>query len=210
LKKDLIKKLKEGFKIENYEIKAERVLKGRFKEERNLSLTLRYDKNMLNLLKMKVFLGRPPFYKPWVEIFNIQSKIEMGNHYLEYYESKIEMAILEFLSEYLEHGDKLFVEYTNDEKTLKELRLGVPPVLTRLGFKLFNLGFIWLKDWYYPEGFMEGGPKIEAEKLELNIEINKQLNSILKDIANFKYETKNKELLYRIDSIFKYIENNLH
>jgi len=57
---------------------------------------------------------------------------------------------------------------------------------------------------------MEGGPKIEAEKLELNIEINKQLNSILKDIANFKYETKNKELLYRIDSIFKYIENNLH
>ncbi|MGC8573266.1 MAG: DUF1122 family protein [Caldisphaera sp.] len=210
MKKDFINKLKEGFKIEDYEIRSGKISNGRFKEEKNLLLIFKYNKEEISLLKMKIFLGRPPYYKPWVEVFDIPNKIKVEGLYIDFYDSKMESKILEFLSENLEPGDKLFVEYTNDEKTLKELSLGIIPVLTRLGFKLFNLGFFWLKDWYYPEGFMEGGPKIQAEKVDSSTEINKQLNSIYNEIVSFKYKQINKELQYRIELILKYIEKNLH
>jgi hypothetical protein len=29
---------------------------------------------------------------------------------------------------------------------------------------LFRRGFTWFKDWYFPEGFMEGDQKLQAEK----------------------------------------------
>ncbi|MHA1209321.1 MAG: DUF1122 family protein [Candidatus Freyarchaeota archaeon] len=33
-----------------------------------------------------------------------------------------------------------------------------------LGYKLFQLGFTWFKDWYFAEGFWEGGVKLQGEK----------------------------------------------
>ena len=47
---------------------------------------------------------------------------------------------------------------------MKALELSVPPHLTRLGYLLLKNGFTWLKDWYFPEGFREGAPKLQGEK----------------------------------------------
>lgn len=58
----------------------------------------------------------------------------------------------------------MFVEYEWDHVTIRELEFGIPPALSRLGYKLLVRGFTWFKDWYYPEGFMEGGRKLQAEK----------------------------------------------
>ncbi len=56
------------------------------------------------------------------------------------------------------------MEYYEDRQTLRELKEGKPPEETRLGKKLKALGYRYLRDWYYPEGWMEGGYKLQAEK----------------------------------------------
>lgn len=40
----------------------------------------------------------------------------------------------------------------------------MPPPVSRLGYKLFKLGFTWFKDWYFAEGFWEGRQKLQGEK----------------------------------------------
>lgn len=42
------------------------------------------------------------------------------------------------------------------------LRRGFPPPLTPLGAALWRCGFRWFKDWYFPEGWLEGSMKLQA------------------------------------------------
>lgn len=69
------------------------------------------------------------------------------------------------------------------------LQSGFPPATTRLGFKLFENGFTWFKDWYFPEGFMEGGQKLQGEKTSDMESKNRQLIQILKEIKSFLEKT---------------------
>lgn len=48
--------------------------------------------------------------------------------------------------------------------TMRSLHVGIPPVLTPLGFLLFSAGFQFIKDWYLPEGGFEGPRKLWGEK----------------------------------------------
>ena len=104
--------------------------------------------------KALVFPGRPPFYRPWIELFDIDSSIY----------PVVEDTILDAAAAVLPPGSPLYVEYLWDAATARELEQGVHPALTRLGLRLLARGFTWFKDWYYPEGFLEGGPKLQAEK----------------------------------------------
>jgi hypothetical protein len=81
---------------------------------------------------------------------------------------------------------------------LENIELGVPPHLTRLGFILLENGFTWFKDWYYPEGFMGGNPKLQAEK-PINDEVKQ------KHLENLCIETT----LF-IDKVKIFIENNIY
>lgn len=110
------------------------------------------------------FSGRPPLYKKWIEIFSISPEIRFGKKVYRYIGSPQEEAYLKCISSLLGPGESLFIEYVSDKETLKSLDLGVPPHLTRLGYLLLKNGFTWLKNWYFPEGFMEGGPKLQGEK----------------------------------------------
>ncbi len=123
---------------------------------------------------MKVFCGRPP-YRGWVEIFNIEP-----NTFLQ-----VEDEIYRVVSESLKAGEPLYIEYYWDPETLKPLDMGAPPQTTRIGFKLLMEGFTWFKTWYYPEGFMEGNVKIQAEK-PLNEESKtRHLEETCKEVEEF-------------------------
>ena len=66
----------------------------------------------------------------------------------------------------------LSVAYEDDEheETLQGLKIGVPPVLTPLGFAGYLAGFIGgFKDWYIAEGGHEGPRKLQMNK-PLNLE----------------------------------------
>jgi hypothetical protein len=51
-----------------------------------------------------------------------------------------------------------------DDETERGLKRRFPPVVTPLGKALFDAGCTWFKDWYYPEGWMEGGMKLQGNK----------------------------------------------
>ena len=137
---------------------------GRFPEERNYEVYIGSGGNQHRLLVIKFFGGRQPFYRRWVEVFSTLPEVRLSNTVFRFANSNIERDLIRCLSDLLGPGERLFIEYLYDFETRKALELGTPPHLTRLGFILFENGFTWFKDWYYPEGFMEGGPKLQAEK----------------------------------------------
>lgn len=137
--------------------------KGRFREETNYELYLSSEAGV-RLLVVKCFAGRPPYYARWIEVFSVLPEIDLGGRKTLLAGSELETLLLDLLAKELEGGEALFVEYAHDPETSKLLKLGAPPAVTRLGFLLFQLGFTWFKDWYFPEGFMEGSPKLQCEK----------------------------------------------
>ncbi len=112
------------------------------------------------LLCMAIYPGQRPHYRPWIELFCIREKAAG----VSYFGSEVEDKLLEFLCATLGPGSRIFVEYYHDRETYCGLAMGIPPALTRQGYKLLNLGFTWFKDWYFAEGGHEGGQKLQAEK----------------------------------------------
>lgn len=133
---------------------------GRFLEETNYELWLSGSR----LMVVKCFNGRPPYYGRWIEIFAVLPEVSAEGRALGFAGSELERRILRLLASGLRGGEVIYVEYGYDRETETLLRRGVPPAVTRLGFFLLQLGFTHLKDWYYPEGFMEGGMKLQGEK----------------------------------------------
>ncbi len=125
-----------------------KVEEGRFVEEENITIG-KYGKR---LLFIKAFYGRKPYWKEWVELFHISP---------EFFGSPFEDDLYGILAK---HFRRIFVEYYEDAHTLRELKEGREPQNTRLGSKLKALGYRFFRDWYYPEGWMEGGYKLQAER----------------------------------------------
>jgi hypothetical protein len=89
------------------------------------------------------------------------------------------------LSSFLRSGEKIFIGYDTDQETSYGLTYGFPVAATRLGFVLFQHGFTWFKDWYFPEGGLEGGQKLQGEK-PLNLKSKHQhLHQIKKELSTF-------------------------
>ncbi len=161
--KSTIKSLKEGFKIEDYFVYTKKEIPGRFDEEINVDIYLKRGKIELKLLVAKIFFGRG-YYKPWVELFGISSELNFTNRQFQYFDSIVEDKILSLISEGLDPGENIYVEYEQDQETLYIQQYGIAMPISRLGYKLLKKGFTWFKDWYFPEGYMEGGRKLQGEK----------------------------------------------
>ncbi|SNZ14421.1 DUF1122 family protein [Hydrogenobacter hydrogenophilus] len=140
--------LTQGIKHEGKRLYLSKREGGRFVEEENLTLEI----DGKRLMFAKVFYGRKPYWKEWIELFHIEPS---------FFSSPFEDKLYELISE---HFGRIFVEYYEDKQTSLELQRGVPPEETRLGKKLIEHGYKHLKNWYFPEGWMEGGYKLQGEK----------------------------------------------
>jgi len=138
---DFKKELSQYFYLHKVEV-------GRFVEEENITLA----KDGKRLMYIKAFYGRKPYWKEWVELFHIDPS---------FFGSNFEDKLYQIVSKYFR---RVFVEYYEDKQTLEELKSGKPAEETRLGSKLKALGYKYFRDWYYPEGWMEGGYKLQAER----------------------------------------------
>lgn len=122
--------------------------RGRFVEEWNVDLYL----SGVYMCTVKLFLGRPPYYSPWAEVFNLGPVIK----------TPWEKTLYCILYRLLEPGNVAYVEYIDDVETYDALRRGTPPGETRLGKLLGDCGFHVVRDLYFPEGWLEGGVKLQA------------------------------------------------
>lgn len=138
---DFKKELSQYFYLHKVEV-------GRFVEEENITLA----KDGKRLMYIKAFYGRKPYWKEWLELFHIDPS---------FFGSNFEDKLYQIISKYFR---RVFVEYYEDKQTLEELKSGKPAEETRLGSKLKALGYKYFRDWYYPEGWMEGGYKLQAER----------------------------------------------
>lgn len=143
---------------------------GRFKGEYNII----YYNDKLIVLTLKVFCGRG-YYRGWVEVFNVDPE----------FFSIVEDEVYNVVSQALRPGEPLYIDYSWDTETIKLLDIGAPAQLTRIGLKLVERGFTWFKVWYYPEGFMEGNVKIQAEKPVNSMIYNMHRLELCKEIKEF-------------------------
>jgi len=185
MRRNIVENLRKGVSITDYMVFAKNIMRGRFREEVDLDVYLKKDGNETHLLYLKLFQGRRPHYKPWIELFGIERKILIGNNTIDYFGSHIENSLLQYVAQFVDPGENLFVDYYRDHDTRKQLELGVPAAVSRLGCKLYTLGFTWFKDWYFPEGFMEGEQKLQAERPLNKGEESRQKKVIYESIKLF-------------------------
>lgn len=162
---------------------------GRFPEEERLAIYLTAAEDTARVLDATVYHGWK-WYGPWAELTRIAARIDVGERDIAYYGSPIEDRILSLFADAIEPPGHLFVSYDGDGETARALNGGVPPPATRLGFKLFQRGFTWFKDWYYPEGWMEGGQKVQAEKPMDERYRRRHHRAIRRDIETFLEATR--------------------
>jgi hypothetical protein len=77
------------------------------------------------------------------------------------------------------------VTYEGDSETAKVLERDAPAAVSRLGYILFQHGATWFKDWYFPEGFMEGGRKLQGEKAITPEKKTRHLENISGELHGF-------------------------
>ena len=125
--------------------------RGRFPEE--IDALVRWAEDGPPVIRLKYFRGRRSAnVRPWIEASLAQDLDD---------ERRAELVAA--LAELLPPGGYLMVGYGDDE-TERELKRRFPPAVTPLGKALFDAGCTWFKDWYYPEGWMEGGMKLQGNK----------------------------------------------
>ena len=191
---DLLKKLKEGVKAGEFTIYCEAPKPGRFVEEFNLDLAVSKDGERTHLLHAKVFGGRG-HYREWVELFGMKREV-LG---ISYFGSDLEGKVIDLFS----FTGRIFVEYFEDKETTRELSMGVPPALSRLGFELAKRGYTWFKDWYFPEGLMEGGHKLQGEKANDPSRLKVHLDNIRRQVETFLERSKEEKLKEKVRDRFK-------
>ncbi|RUM28581.1 MAG: DUF1122 domain-containing protein [Aquifex sp.] len=192
---EILKTLEKGINSKEGKIKLLKVSQGRFKEEFNLDLSLEGKP----LLTLKIFLGRKPYWLPWVEVFGVNpnlSKLFFG--------SEAEKKLYKVLSE---HFGRVFIEYFEDKETAYELQKGVPPALSRLGFELLKLGYTYFRDWYIPEGLMEGGHKVQAEKPPNEEAKVRHLRVIKREFEEFLKMCDDKDLIEKVKGRYNFLRS---
>jgi len=153
----LIAILDKGIKVGKYLLKAEDIGTGRFIEERDLELFLINSNTRKHLMFIKAFPGRAPYYKGWIELFAFNPEIN-------FFRTPMEKKFLSIISDTIGPGESIFIEYAQDKQTKQMLYHSAKAEDTPLGKILLDLGFKWFKDWYFPEGALEGGQKLQAQK----------------------------------------------
>jgi len=111
------------------------------------------------IIEGRYFEGRGKWIRPWLEI-----EYRSHNDFDIELSRDSEIRLFEALSSILPPGGHLMVKYGELKDTARALTVNVPPPATPLGFLFWQAGFRWFKDWYFPEGWMEGGEKLQGNK----------------------------------------------
>lgn len=139
--------------------------------------------------------GKYPGYN-WIEIVNFSPRVSFGSdeESLDISKDGLFLQLMRHLADLIPPGGHMMVEYDSPEQqdTARSLALGIPPILTPLGYILFLAGCgSSFKDWHFAEGGSEGPRKLQG---------NKALNSKQAQINKERTTQKIKSFLARQSS----------
>lgn len=115
------------------------------------------------------FMGRGEHIKPWMEFrYDPLASFPAGGE-LDLEVAGLSGELLELLGSLVPPGGSLMVIYGAEPHPLARetdngLKRDFPPMVTPLGHYLWKAGFRWFKDWYFPEGWLEGAMKLQATR----------------------------------------------
>lgn len=126
------------------------------------------------------------FIKPW---------IELGYEFRKRHAYEELSEIFKAFFRILPPGGYVMVKYSSHREVARALAIGVPEAATELGYALLKAGFTWFKDWYFPEGGMEGEEKLQANKALTREHESKRRKKLIEQLESFIEKTKkDKEL----------------
>lgn len=188
------------YSLEDYDLVLTRVRRGRFPEECDFELRLEApgeaEVSQPVIEGGKYFAGRIPLLVPWCEFTYrpVVRFLESGRT-ADLSGTRSEERLFAILTGLLPAGGRMFVDYGEEagEVTSRSLKREVPAPLTPLGYLMWRSGFRWFKDWYYSEGWREGGQKIQGT-LPLNEDVRRQREEeIHAEIRGFLAELSREE-----------------
>ena len=161
----LYHELTNGIVVEDKFLYCSTFSSGRSSNEKRTTVFIKDNTDLIDAMDVSFFSGFKPWYHPWIELtYPYDFKYNNTSKSLSFFDSNIEKEIIKLFCKSLPSAGKIFVSYDSDDETRVGLMRNVPPVLTRLGFLLFEHRCTWFKDWYFPEGGLEGGQKLQGEK----------------------------------------------
>jgi hypothetical protein len=154
--------------------------KGRTERETYFNIYLRLaDKSSIRpIIQGLYFMGRGDYIKAWVEFRYMPQAEFAGGGSVDLEKEGLTGGLFSILGKVVPPGGSMMVIYGAEAHPLmvdteSGLKRSYPPAVTPLGYHLWNNGFRWFKDWYFPEGWMEGGMKLQATR-PLTDDIRKQ------------------------------------
>jgi hypothetical protein len=141
----------DGKQLADYRVHVKEVKKGAFAGVFSFSLHV----NGHEMVSGLYYIGST-YIRPWLEID--YSPIT-GDE-----QDPTGESLFKLLSELIPPGGHISVSYLDHKITARALLSGVPPAATPIGYLLWIGGCRWFKDWYFAEGWKEGGIKLQGEK----------------------------------------------
>ncbi len=102
----LINKLIEGFYHSDLFITGKNLRRGRFREERDLEIYVKSDEKEFLPLRMKIFMGRKPYYRQWIELYDISPYLNISKR-KAFFGSELEFKLNRLIHDSLEPAGKL-------------------------------------------------------------------------------------------------------
>jgi hypothetical protein len=115
------------------------------------------------------FMGRGEYIRPWIEFrFEPRAAFPDGGE-VDLDERGLTGDVFALLGSLIPPGGSMMVIYGAEShpfaaETEKGLKRKFPPQATPIGYRLWKAGFRWYKDWYFPEGWLEGAMKLQATR----------------------------------------------
>lgn len=168
---DILRKHLEGRSLEDLSLETRDFRRGRTDLEAYFNLYLRRGEIVSRnpVVQGLFFVGRGEYIKPWMEFrYDPQFSLPGGGDF-DLEEMGLTGDLFGLLGSMIPPGGSLMVIYGAEphplaRETERGLKRDFPPMVTPLGRYLWKAGFRWFKDWYFPEGWLEGAMKLQATR----------------------------------------------
>lgn len=142
--------------------------------------------------------GKYPSYN-WIEIISLSSRVSFGSgeEALDTSLNGLTRQLFQQLADLIPPGGHMMVEYDSphQQDTARSLALGIPPILTPLGYMLLLIGCgAGFKDWHFAEGGSEGPRKLQGYKALNSQHAKLKIQETTKELTKFLDRLSSKDI----------------